>query len=112
MSEPPPGAVLMTNSTGRVGCWADAAPLPAGAPPPGAAGVQLTTTNATARALISPTSRRGARTPPHITGDLRRLQAALWLPVGVQPLRGRTSPGAMLAPLPGLGNSPRRCARF
>src|SRR5688572_9221121 len=40
MSDPPPGAVLMTNSTGRVGWTAVAAvPVPPGAglaPPPGA----------------------------------------------------------------------------
>src|SRR5919197_31602 len=36
MSEPPPGAVLMTNSTGRVGCSAVAADAEPAAPPDGA----------------------------------------------------------------------------
>src|ERR671933_458658 len=56
MSEPPPGAVLMTNSTGRVGCWAvTAAPPPAVVPPPGG-GAGAHATKATLVAVTAATA--------------------------------------------------------
>ncbi len=116
MSEPPPGAVLMTNSTGRVGCCAAAAAPPAVPPPAGAGGVQpIASVTRTAHALSSRSSRRCARTPPHIVETSVAGYAPHWRTAGVGPSRGLTSysidvrraaRGRQLC-----GNSPPNCER-